>query len=122
MLPAAWRERLSSGGITLVSREGDGWRSLRAASGQLVETGQVRFGSVDEAGRRDMFRRLDREVGGGAANVWLVLPDKDVLVRTATLPLASEESLREAVGFELDVCARDAAGLRCSADLPARAP
>ena len=29
---------------------------------------------------------------------------------------------REAVGFELDVCAREGAALRCSADLPAPAP
>jgi general secretion pathway protein L len=102
MLPDTWRERLSSRGVTLVSREGDGWRTLRPVGGQLLETGQIHFGAADMAGRREMFRRLDREAGGGAANVWLVLPDEDVLIRAATLPLAAEESLREAVGFELD--------------------
>jgi general secretion pathway protein L len=48
------------------------------------------------------FRRLLAELPTAAGNVWLVLPRESVLVREVHMPLAAEEALREAVGFDLD--------------------
>lgn len=131
-IPAVWRERLSPGGTAFVLAEADEWRAVRPASGRLVDAGRVRLGSLDPAGRRAGFRRLVEEAAGGATNVWLVLPDEDVLVRTVPFPLAAEEALRDAVGFDLDrltpyaqeqacfdhrVTGRDAANQRLSIEL-----
>lgn len=101
-IPAVWRERLSPGGTAFVLADADEWRAVRPASGRLVEAGRVRLATLDPAGRRAGFRRLVEEASGGATNVWLVLPDEAVLVRGVFFPLAAEEALRDAVGFDLD--------------------
>lgn len=101
-VPVAWRERFASRGTAFVRVEADQWQSLRPASGKLVKTGHADLGSLDEGRRRAAFRRLVEEAASGAPNVWLVLPDEAVLVRTVTLPLAAEEAIRDALGFELD--------------------
>lgn len=103
LVPPAWRERLSQGGVAYVaSRDGE-WRILRVSQGALVETGRVSPGAPDLAARRATFRRLVQEVAGAAApNVWLVLGPEEILLRTVTLPLAAEEALRDTLGFELD--------------------
>jgi len=131
-IPAEWRERLSPGGTAFVLADGDEWRAVRPASGRLVDAGRVRLASLDPAGRRAAFRRLVEEAAGGATNVWLVLPDEAVLVRSVHFPLAAEEALRDAVGFDLDrltpyaqeqacfdhrVTGRDAANQRLSIEL-----
>ncbi|MEQ1517989.1 MAG: hypothetical protein ABL931_16030, partial [Usitatibacteraceae bacterium] len=41
-------------------------------------------------------------VSAGREQVRLVLTPEQVLVKTVTLPLATEENLREVIGFELD--------------------
>lgn len=103
MVPASWRERLGQGGVAYVALDGDEWRMLRHAQGALAEAGSARLGSLDPAGRRAAVRRLlDEAAGGPAPNAWLVLPPGEVLLRPVTLPLAAEEALRDAVGFELD--------------------
>jgi general secretion pathway protein L len=101
-VPAQWRERFATRGLAFVAVEGEEWRSLRPVAGRLVESGRASLGSLDPAGRRAAFRRLVDEGSGGTANVWLVLPESAVLVRSAQLPLAAEEALRDALGFELD--------------------
>lgn len=102
LLPSAWRDRLTTRSAAFVAPEGDVWRELRPALGRLAQAGSVDLATLDIAGRRAAFRRLIADGPGAAGNVWLVLPDDEVLVRTATLPLAAEEALRDAVGFELD--------------------
>jgi general secretion pathway protein L len=138
-VPAQWRERLASRGMAFVAFEGEEWRALRPVAGRLVDAGRANLGSLDAAGRRSAFRRLVEDISGGTANVWIVLPDASVLVRPAQLPLAAEEALRDAVGFELDrltpfsrehacydhrVTGRDAAAQRLTLELAvtARAP
>jgi len=101
-LPVRWRERLRAGGTAYVLADGDEWRAVRPEAGALAEAGRVRVASLDPPGRRAAFRRLVEEASGGATNVWFVLPDDAVLRRRATLPLAAEEALRDAVGFDLD--------------------
>jgi len=101
-VPAAWRARLATGGPALVSPSGEDWVAWKQAGSVLAESGRARVESLDGAGRRAAFRRLLGEGPGVAPNVWLVLPEAEALRRTVSLPLAAEESLREAVGFELD--------------------
>ncbi len=102
LLPAAWRERLASRDVAHVSVEGDEWIAYRPVAGRLAQSGRANLGSLDAAGRRGAFRRLLADQPGAAGNVWLVLPRESVLLREVSLPLAAEEALREAVGFELD--------------------
>ncbi len=102
MIPVQWRERFASRGIAFVSVQDGDWRALRPASGGLVEVGRANLAGLDFATSRQSFRRLVEESAAGALNVWLVLAPDSVLMRSVTLPLAAEEALRDAVGFELD--------------------
>jgi general secretion pathway protein L len=110
MLPPSWRERFASRSTAYVAVEGDVWRELRPSGGRLAEAGRADLAALDVAGRRTAFRRLLADGPGAAGNVWLVLSGGDVLVRPVTLPLAAEEALRDAVGFELDRFTPFAAG------------
>jgi general secretion pathway protein L len=101
LVPAQWRKRFEQR-MAIVAAEGDEWRCLKPVSGRLAESGRVNVGSLDPAGRRLAFSRLVEDGTGVAGNVWLALAPHEVLVRPATLPLAAEEALRDAVGFELD--------------------
>jgi len=102
MLPPSWRERFAARSAAYVAVEGDVWRELRPSGGRLAEAGRADLAALDVAGRRAAFRRLLADGPGAAGNVWLALSGGDVLVRPVTLPLAAEEALREAVGYELD--------------------
>lgn len=102
LVPAGWRERFDTRGVSFVSAEGDEWRLLRPAADGLAEAGRARLGPLDAAARRAGLRRLVGAAPGDAANAWLVLAPGEVLVREAVMPLAAEEALRDAVGFELD--------------------
>ena len=84
--------------------------SCARSAGRLAEAGRADLAALDVAGRRAAFRRLLADGPGAAGNVWLVLSGGDVLVRPVTLPLAAEEALRDAVGFELDRFTPFAAG------------
>lgn len=101
-IPASWRARFAAGGPAFVSPAGEDWIAWKASGAELAESGRARLASLDAAGRRAAFRRLLGEGPGVAPNVWLVLPEDSALRRHVTLPLAAEESLRDAVGFELD--------------------
>ncbi len=132
LVPAEWRERFDSSGVAYLGADADAWRALRPVSGSLVEAGRAGLGGLDTAGRRAALRRLVEPVAGGATNVWLVVPADAVLRREVTMPLAAEEALRDAVGFELDrltpltadhacydfrVKGRDSAGQRLTLEL-----
>ena len=133
LAPAQWRKRFEQR-MAIVAVEGDEWRVLKPASGKLADGGRVHMGSLDPAGRKLAFSRLVEDGTGVAGNVWLALAPKEVLLRPATLPLAAEEALRDAVGFELDrltpfaaeqawfdfrVTSRDAVAGRIALDLAA---
>lgn len=102
LLPAGLRERLASRDVAYLGAEGDEWRAWRPVAGRLAQSGRVNLASLDAAGRRAAFRRLLSEAPGAAGNAWLVLPPESVLVRDVTMPIAAEEDLRDAVGFDLD--------------------
>lgn len=133
LVPAQWRKRFEQR-KAIVASEGDEWRAYKPVSGRLAEAGRVNVGSLDPAGRKLAFSRLVEDGTGVAGNVWLALSPHEVLVRSATLPLAAEEALRDAVGFELDrltpfaaeqawfdfrVTSRDAVAGRITLDLAA---
>jgi len=101
-VPPAWRARVDGGGPAIVSPQEGDWVAWKRGGASLVEAGRARLASLDAAGRRSAFRRLLGEGAGVAPNVWLLLPEPSVLRRRVSLPLAAEESLAEAVGFELD--------------------
>ena len=102
LLPEGWRERLASRNVAFLGVEGDEWRVFRPAAGRLAQAGRLNLASLDSEGRRGAFRRLLTGEPGAAGNVWFVLPPEAVLVRDVAMPLAAEEALRDAVGFELD--------------------
>ena len=102
LAPAGWRERFDTRRVSFVSAGADEWRLLRPAAGGLAEAGRAKLGSLDAAARRAALRRLVGAAPGDAANVWLVLGAGEVLLREAAMPLAAEEAVRDAVGFELD--------------------
>jgi general secretion pathway protein L len=132
MVPARWRERFAARGATIVSVKGDEWRSLRRESGRVVEGTRTNLAGRDVSSRREAFKRLVQDGPSSAGNVWLALAPEEVLVRSVTMPLAAEEAVREAVGFELDrltpftaeqvffdcrMTGRDVPGQRLSLDL-----
>ena len=102
MTPARWRERFSTRGIAYVLADGEQWRLFGAGEDGMVEVGQAESATLGGGEGRAAFDRLLAAAVGGASNVWLVLPRESALLRTATLPLAAEEAVRDAVGFELD--------------------
>lgn len=102
LVPARFHDRFGSRHTAYLSEEGGDWRALTPVAGRLSQAGQVNLARLDVAGRRAAFRRLMAQLPGAAGNVWLVLPRDSVLVRDVHMPLASEEALRDAVGFDLD--------------------
>ncbi|HEX5629206.1 MAG TPA: PilN domain-containing protein, partial [Usitatibacteraceae bacterium] len=102
MLPSGLRERFSSRDGAYLGVEGDEWLAYRPVAGRLAQAGRVTLGSLDAAGRRNAFRRLRADLPGAARSVWLVLPPEAALVREVHMPLAAEEALRDAIGFDLD--------------------
>lgn len=102
LLPSGWREGMAFRDTAYVSVEGDEWRAHRPSAGRLALAGRANLGSLDSAGRRGAFQRLLAEGPGATRNAWLVLPQEAVLTRDVHMPLAAEEALRDAVGFELD--------------------
>ena len=102
MLPLGLRERFSSRDGAYLGVEGDEWLAYRPLAGRLAQAGRVNLGSLDAAGRRNAFRSLLADLPGAARSVWLVLPPEEALVREVHMPLAAEEALRDAIGFDLD--------------------
>lgn len=88
LLPAEWRDRLRSSQVMPVAADGAAWRAFATVRGALVEASRMPTGL-----RPSPLQH---------ANVWLLLGPDEALVRDAALPLAAEESLDEALGFELD--------------------
>jgi len=102
MVPAGWRERLASRDTAYLFADGSDWVALRLVAGRVVQGGRVNVDALGSPERRSAFRRLLSEEPGAAGNVWLVLPRESVLVREVRIPLAAEDALRDAIGFDLD--------------------
>ncbi len=104
LLPANWREIASlGGGGPLVSLRGDDLIVHEMRLGRLVELDRVRLSGLDPAGQRlAMTNLLDQSARGAAQSVRLCLDGAQCLSKRIRLPLATEENLREVLGFEMD--------------------
>ena len=79
---------LDEHGLTIISATGN---ASRSSPPQLVP--------IDGLANNPVLRAL---IAAGRDQVRLVLTPEQALLKTITLPLATEENLREVVGFELD--------------------
>lgn len=104
LLPANWRELSSlGGGGPLVSLREDELIVHEMRLGRLVEVDRVRLSGLDPAGQRlALTNLLDKGPGGSAQSVRLCLDGTQCLSKRIRLPLATEENLREVLGFEMD--------------------
>jgi general secretion pathway protein L len=98
LVPAAWRARLStSGGPLLLAIDGDTVTISHPDGGRQAHPISPRQGKVPD----DIAPVLQR-ARRGALKICLLLPAQRGLRSRMRLPLAAEENLREAIGFELD--------------------
>ena len=104
LLPANWRELSSLGsGGPLVSLREDELIVHEIRLGRLSDLDRVRLSALDPAGQRlALSNLLDRGARGPAQNVRLCLDGTQCLSKRIRLPLATEENLREVLGFEMD--------------------
>jgi general secretion pathway protein L len=105
LLPAKWRELSSlGGGGPLVSLREDELIVHEMRLGRLAELDRVRLSGLDPAGQRlALTNLLEQGRGGGSAqSVRLCLDGTQCLSKRIRLPLATEENLREVLGFEMD--------------------
>lgn len=66
------------------------------------ELGRIDSSLHEPARRRGAMAKLVRKLGRGRANATIRLPRDKVLQKSIRLPLATEENLREVLGFEMD--------------------
>src|SRR5450759_6024403 len=104
LLPANWRElSLLGGGGPLVSLREDELIVHEMRLGRLAELDRVRLSGLDPAGQRlALANLLGRGSRGSAQSVRLCLDGTQCLSKHIRLPLATEENLREVLGFEMD--------------------
>ena len=72
------------------------------AGGDSRELGRIDASLRDHAPRRRAMSKLTRKIGRGRTNATIRLPRNKVLQKSIRLPLATEENLREVLGFEMD--------------------
>ena len=100
ILPSSVRNAILPGVERLyLAPEGDEIIALESTSGSLQEIG--RYPQLAAALLPEQAQTLQQLVGR-ARELVLCLPADKVLVKTLTLPLATEENLREVLGFEMD--------------------
>lgn len=102
LLPQALRDKVLAGGAIFIASANGGWKLLTLKGGKLVGGAELSPSpSGAEPARAPAGRGL-RAAPLRSAKAWLLLRGEDVLVRDATLPLAAEDAIGEALTFELD--------------------
>lgn len=91
MLPEGLRARMRTGLETPVSLVEGRWKTFAITRDGLAVSGELAPAAGKQPGTP-----LNH------ANLWVLLGPSESVVREAVLPLAAEESLDEAVGYELD--------------------
>lgn len=71
-------------------------------AGDYRELGRIDTSLYEPARRRGAMAKLVRKIGRGRTNVTIRLPQDKILQKSIRLPLATEENLREVLGFEMD--------------------
>jgi len=83
-----------------VFQRADMWRVERLHRGAVVDALDVPA-DADQQSMTDLVRAFVAKADG-KADLVLGLPEKKLLLRRLTLPLAAEENLQQVLGFELD--------------------
>lgn len=81
---------------------GEGWSVLPLGPASGTQGERWAETTLSGAAARSAFSQFLSKSRPGSRNVWLILGPDEVLVRSVSLPLAAEEDLRAAVGFDLD--------------------
>lgn len=104
LLPARWKELSSLGGSgPLLSLLADDLIVHEVRLGRLVELERVKLSSLDPAGQRMALKNLlAKRQSSATQSVRLCVDSTQYLKKTIRLPLATEENLREVLGFEMD--------------------
>lgn len=71
-------------------------------AGDYRELGRIDTSLRDHASRRRAMAKLVRKLGRGRTNATIRLSQDKILQKAIRLPLATEENLREVLGFEMD--------------------
>ena len=71
-------------------------------AGDYRELGRIDTSLREPAPRRGAMATLTRTLGRGRTNATIRLPQDKILQKSVRLPLATEENLREVLGFEMD--------------------
>ncbi len=72
------------------------------AEGDYRELGRIDASFHEHARGRGAMTKLTRKIGRGRTNAIIRLPQNKVLQKSIRLPVATEENLREVLGFEMD--------------------
>ena len=93
---------LDTESFTLVRFEQDSAFFRLFDSGSVHDAGSVMLQSLDASAQRHAFMSALDKVRNGQRNVVLALPANRVLRKILTLPLATEENLRQVLEFQIE--------------------
>ncbi len=103
MAPAWLRSAgLDAGSFTLVRLDQASALLCRLENGALRDVGSVALQSLDAAGQRQAFQAVLGQLPASRREIALMLPPGRVLCKTLTLPLATEENLRQVLEFQIE--------------------
>ena len=101
--PAALRPAgLDTESFTLVRLEQGSAFFRLFDNGSVQDAGRVTLQTLDAAAQRQAFISALAKVRNGQRDVVIALPSDRVLRKTLTLPLATEENLRQVLEFQMD--------------------
>ena len=102
-VPAALRPAgLDTESFTLVRLEQGSAFFRLFDNGSVQDAGRVTLQTLDAAAQRQAFISALAKVRNGQRDVVISLPSDRVLRKTLTLPLATEENLRQVLEFQMD--------------------
>ena len=103
LVPAKMRAAgLDAESFTLVRLDRTNILLRRFQNGHMQEADSVALHTLDSAGQRQAFLVALGKMGAGQRDVALTLPPDRVLRKTLTLPLATEENLRQVLEFQME--------------------
>lgn len=103
VVPAALRPAgLDTESFTLVRLEQGSAFFRLFDNGSVQDAGSVTLQTLDAAAQRQAFISALAKVRNGQRDVVISLPSDRVLRKTLTLPLATEENLRQVLEFQMD--------------------
>ena len=103
LVPSQMRSpSLDAESLTLVHHDESVVLLRRFQNGQLRDADSLMLQTLDPAGQRELFLAALDKAGAGLRDVVLTLPRDRILRKTLTLPLATEENLRQVLEFQME--------------------